>query len=335
MKANRVLRIIKRLRVDFLQDVRYYSVKLALFRTGETIFQSLRLRNVSYYFQMKKNAYVLKYLKDHYGYVFTKSVSEEDEKECFSSTFSQPIWVCWLDGIERAPLLVQKCVSSIKKNAGDHPVNMITQDNYTEFVTLPEYIIKKKEKELIGAAHFSDVLRICLLAQHGGIWIDATIYCKEKIPEDYFQNEFFTCKSEPSDIGCVSRNQWTTFFLGGTKGCVMFRVLRNFFFEYWKNENCAIDYLFFDDAIEVARECVPEINHLIEAVPYNNLERDCLIRRFADPWRNGCIDDLLVGTTILFKLGYREQQFLNEYTNNGEPTVYAAFLRDFQMGGTI
>lgn len=335
MRKNRVFRVIKRLSADFVQCIRYYSVKLALFRTGETIFQSLRLRNMSHYFQEKKNTYVLKYLKDHYGYGFIKSVSEGDEKENVSSTFNQPIWVCWLDGIGRAPLLVQKCVSSIKKNAGNHPVNMITQDNYTEFVTLPEYIIEKKEKGLIGTAHFSDVLRVCLLAQYGGIWLDATIYCKEKIPDNYFENDFFTCKSEPSDVGCVSRNQWTTFCLGGTKGCIMFRVLRNFFFEYWKKEDCAIDYLFFDDAIEVARECVPEINHLIEAVPYNNPKRDCLIQRFADPWKKGCVDDLLIGTTILFKLGYREKQFLNEFTNNGELTVYAAFLRDFEMGGTI
>lgn len=335
MREHRVFRVIKKISADFFQGIKYYSVKLALFCTGETIFQSLRLKNMSRYFQVKKTDYVLEYLKIRYGYVFTKSVNEENKGENATSTFGKPIWICWLDGIDQAPLLVQKCVSSIKKNAGNHPVNIITQDNYTEFVTLPKYIIEKKEKGMIGAAHFSDVLRVCLLAQYGGLWLDATIYCKEKIPEDYFENDFFTCKSEPCDVGCVSRNQWTTFCLGGTKGCIMFQVLRNFFFEYWKNEDCAIDYLFFDDAIEVARECVPEINHLIEAVSYNNLERDCLIQRFAAPWEKGCVDDLLVGTTIMFKLGYREKQFLNEFTNKGEPTVYAAFLRDFEMGGTI
>ena len=153
--------------------------------------------------------------------------------------------------------------------------------------------------------------------------------------DNYFESEFFTCKSEPSDIGGVSRNQWTTFCLGGSKYCSIFQVLRNFFFEYWKNEDCAIDYLFFDDAIEIAREYIPEINHLMETVPCNNLDRDRLIRRFADPWEKGCVDDLLKGTTILFKLGYREKQFLNKLTDKGEPTVYAAFLKDFEMGGTI
>ncbi|WP_173669181.1 capsular polysaccharide synthesis protein [Sharpea azabuensis] len=335
MGENRVLRVIKKISTDFIQDIKYYSVKLALLRTAETIFQTLRLKNVSRYFQTQKTAYVLEYLKIHYGYVFTKLVNVENKGDRETRIFDKPIWICWLDGIENAPLLVQKCVSSVKKNAGNHPVNIITKDNYTEFVTLPEYIIEKKEKGLIGAAHFSDVLRVCLLAQYGGLWLDATIYCKGNLPDKYFENDFFTCKSEPGVIGCISKNQWTTFCLGGTPNCIIFQVLRNFFFEYWKMEDCAIDYLFFDDAIEVARENLSEINYLIKAVPYNNTERDCLITRFADPWEKGCVDDLFAGNTILFKLGYREKQFLNEFTNKGEPTVYAAFLKDFEMGGTI
>ena len=333
MKENRGFRIIERLIVEWIRNVRHYSVKLAAFRTGEIIFQSLRLRKLLHYFQTKKDEYVVKYLRNRYGHVFIES--EKYKKEYVSNTFVQPIWVCWLDGIEHAPELVQKCISSIKKNAGNHPVHVITRDNYTKYVKLPDYIISKKEKGLIGAAHFSDILRICLLVQYGGIWLDATIYCRRKIPEEYFENEFFTCKSEPSDVGCISRNQWTTFCLGGTKDCIMFRALQKFFFQYWKNEECAIDYLFFDDAIEVARECVPEITRLIDAVPYNNIDRDCLILRFADPWKEGCVDDLFEGTTVLFKLGYREKQFLNKFTSKGEPTVYAAFLKNFEMGESI
>lgn len=330
MDENRVIRVIKKISVDFFQDRKYYSTKLALYRTGETLFQTIRLRTVSHYFQTKKTTYVLDYLKTKYGYVFTKKIIE-DKGDRETNISNKPIWICWLDGIENAPLLVQKCVSSIIKSAGDHPVKIITNDNYTEYITLPKYIIEKKEKGLIGGAHFSDILRVCLLAQYGGLWLDSTIYCKEELPNQYFEKEFFTCKSNPSDIGCVSRNEWTTFCLGGNKRCILFEVLKEFFFEYWKIEECAIDYLFFDDAIEIAREYLPEIDTLIKTVPNNNFDRDRLIMRFADPWKEGCIDDLITGSTVLFKLGYREKHFLNETTSKGEPTVYAAFLRDFNM----
>ena len=46
MGENRVLRVIKKISTDFIQDIKYYTVKLALLRTAETIFQTLRLKNV-------------------------------------------------------------------------------------------------------------------------------------------------------------------------------------------------------------------------------------------------------------------------------------------------
>ncbi len=332
---ERVFRFIKKIKTDFIQDVKCYSTKLALFRVGETIFQSLRLKKKARFFTCKKNSYVLAYLKKNYKFVFDKFKLEESPSKYTKDDSTLPIWVCWLDGIENAPLLVQKCVRSIKKNAGLHPVHLITKENYMEYVTLPEYIIQKTKNGLIGAAHFTDVLRICLLDQYGGLWLDATIYCKEKIPEEYFNKSFFTCKSKFSDVGCVSNNQWTTFCLGGEKKCIIFQALREFFYQYWMKENQAIDYLFFDDAIEIARECVPEINYLISSVPYNNINRDHLILRFADPWQKGYLDDLFDSSTILFKLGYREKIFLNEFTSDGKPTVYSAFLRGFEKEGDL
>lgn len=332
---EKVFHLIKKLRTDFVQDTKCYSTKLALLRIGETIFQSLRLKKQAHFFTNKKNDYVLEYLRENYKSVFDSFRFGESNSKLEKNDSVLPIWVCWLDGIENAPLLVQKCVSSIIENAGLHPVHLITKENYMEYVRLPEYIIQKTKKGLICAAHFTDVLRICLLYQYGGLWLDATIYCKDKIPEEYFNESFFTCKSKFSDIGCVSNNQWTTFCLGGKKNCIIFQALREFFYQYWMKENQAVDYLFFDSAIEIARECVPEISRLISSVPYNNINRDSLISRFADPWQKGYLDDLFDRSTILFKLGYREKVFLKEFTSDGKPTVYSVFLKGFEKEGDL
>lgn len=332
MKENRIFRTIKKLTKDFVKDLRYYTLPLAVFRFGETMFQSLRLRKLSRYFQSGKDNYVLGYINERYGYVFDTARNKKDVSKTIEDVSRLPIWLCWLDGIEQAPLLVQKCVHSIEANAENHPIYILTWDNYKEFVSIPEYIVCKVENGMMGAAHFSDILRVCLLYQYGGLWLDATIYCKNKIPEEYFRMKFFTCKSESSDIRCISKNQWTTFCLGGEKGNIIFSVLRDFFFQYWKEENQAIDYLFFDDAIEIAREHIPEVNRLLAVVPCNNIDRDKLILRFSDPWKDGCLDDLFKGNTVLFKLGYREKAYLNELTKGGEPTVYAAFVNDFKIG---
>ena len=45
-------------------------------------------------------------------------------------------------------------------------------------------IEEKFEKGKIGMAHFSDLLRISLLAKWGGMWIDSTALCTD---EDFFR----------------------------------------------------------------------------------------------------------------------------------------------------
>lgn len=329
MYYNKIIKTLKRIISTFFRDIRYFSVKLALLHFMENLLQVLHQKKMVKYYQCKKDKYVLNYLVQKYGSVFRRYCQYSDSGSEETTFKELPIWVCWLDGVEKAPLLVQKCVNSIQNHAGKHPVVVITRNNFQDYVDIPENILKKVHEKKIGSAHFSDILRVSLLAEHGGLWLDATIYCNKELPDSYFNEKFFTCKSQESDIGCVSKNRWTTFCLGGKKNCIVFLCLRDFFFSYWEKESQAIDYLFFDDAIEIARIIVPEVSRLIEQVPLNNLERDSLISRFADSWFPGCVDDLLQSDTVLFKLGYREKVYLMDKNDLGQPTVYNAFLHNF------
>lgn len=331
--VGKIQRTLRKLAGDFCQDIKCYSFSLAALRFLTTFFQIIRQKRLLTFLQRKKDQYVLNYLKSEFSEIF-RNYSERPNHEdnvLESGKENLPVWMCWLDGIENAPPLVQQCFRSIKKHAGKHPVTIITWENYFQYVDIPDYVIQKVQEGKIGFAHFSDILRVALIARYGGLWLDATIYCTGELPDEYFDTAFFTCKSPEQEIGCVSKNRWTTFCLGGRKNSPVFCCLRDFFFSYWEKENQAIDYLFFDDAIEVARECVPMIEQLINQVAINNIQRDRLIARFADPWRPGCVDDLLQGDTILFKLGYREAVYLKELTNSGQETVYWAFLHNFYL----
>lgn len=329
MSNNRVVRTLKKIVNDFYIDCKNFSILLALYRAGETFFSAARIKQVSRFFLNKKNKFILEYLEEKYGYIFDKYKNKQNYMKKNDS--KSPIWICWFDGIENAPPLVKRCVSSIKNSAGLHPVNLITWENVNEYVSLPDYIIEKVKNGMIGLAHFSDVLRVCLLAEYGGIWLDSTIYCNGILPDEYFNYSFFTCKSDERDIGCVSRNRWTTFCLGGFKGNIFFQVLKDFFYTYWKEENQAIDYLFFDDVIELARENIPIVSKMINDVPNNNLYRNELIARFDKVWKKDCLADIFQSDTKLFKLGYREKRYLNNKTIDGDLTVYYAFLKEFKI----
>ena len=85
------------------------------------------------------------------------------------------IWQCWLQGREAAPPLVKNCLDSVAR----------------DYVELPDFILRKRQAGIIGNAHFADVLRIYLLAKHGGYWIDATCLLTEPIPEEIRRTPFF------------------------------------------------------------------------------------------------------------------------------------------------
>ena len=58
-------------------------------------------------------------------------------------TYKEPIvsekrkvWICWLQGLDSAPYVVQRCVKSIKDNVTDREIVIITSDNYHEYTDL-------------------------------------------------------------------------------------------------------------------------------------------------------------------------------------------------------
>ena len=116
-------------------------------------------------------------LKLTYAY-FEKTYAAEELLLPSPSEISQDctrdIWWCWLQGLENAPAVVRACFHSLKKL--NRTIHIITADNFREYVSMPEYIVRKWKDGIIGNAHFADALRLELLTTRGGIWIDATVY---------------------------------------------------------------------------------------------------------------------------------------------------------------
>ena len=59
------------------------------------------------------------------------------------------IWFCWLQGLKEAPELVKVCYESLCKNITDREVVVLTNENLSLYVHLPEYIERKHEKDII------------------------------------------------------------------------------------------------------------------------------------------------------------------------------------------
>ena len=219
------------------------------------------------------------------------------------------IWVCWWNGIEKAPPIVKQCIKSIVKNSGAHKVIIISEDNYSDYISIPKDIYKRMKNGEMGLAHFADYLRVSLIEQYGGLWLDATIFCSETVAESYFRLPFFTLKSPYKESKYASKYQWVTFCLGGWKGNVFYSFMREAFEAYWSKNELAIDYLFFDYIILLARENCPYIKELMDQVPENTPHRDDLQAAM-----NACLPadsfkDVIKSDTSLYKLSWRESYY--------------------------
>ena len=56
-------------------------------------------------------------------------------------------------------------------------ITVIDERNWRDYVDLPDYVIRRRERRQIPSAHFTDLLRLELLIRYGGTWIDSTVLC--------------------------------------------------------------------------------------------------------------------------------------------------------------
>jgi glycosyltransferase involved in cell wall biosynthesis len=212
---------------------------------------------------------IKKYLICDYKSIINKYKNAQYNKNSDMNYNLLPIWICWWDGEDAMPELVKACFKSVCDNAGTHPVKLITKDNYHEFITVPDYIIEKASKGIISITHLSDILRMCLLHDYGGLWLDATIFVTSTIKSSFFEFDVATirnnsvCLHEP-------KYKWTSFFIGGQKGHLFFAYMRDMLLEYWNRTNVLIDYFLTDYCIIIAYDKISVIRNVINKIPYFN-----------------------------------------------------------------
>ncbi|MBR3654959.1 MAG: hypothetical protein IKN62_05980 [Elusimicrobia bacterium] len=161
---------------------------------------------------------------------------ELEKKDCKCGNY---IWTCWLQGEDNAPELVKKCFQSFRKNKPkDFEVKVITYDNLNNYLSLPEFIMEKHRKNIIGNAHFSDIIRVYLLKQYGGFWLDATCLLTSQLPRYIYNSDFFIYRS----VGKFAKTFINNCFIYSKQYNQLISKWEAAITEYWKNENFSLNY---------------------------------------------------------------------------------------------
>lgn len=196
--------------------------------------------------------------------IYESSCIEHKEDLNFSTKAigdkSQIIWQYWAQGYDKIPEVVSKCLKSVEEWKEDYILIRLNDNNLSEYINLPNYILEKKEKGIIPLAQFSDILRVCLLSVYGGVWLDATILLTGPIPKRYKEIDFFAYQRDPNEPNQKYWENAYAYYYGWSNGfkvnmlnavifankdSVVVKEIALLLLSYWKNNDRLPDYFFF------------------------------------------------------------------------------------------
>lgn len=218
---------------------------------------------------------------------------------------SKIIWWCWLQGEENAPKLCKKCLESIRKHFPDYKVIVVTNENMMKYVHIPDYVLEKFKKGYFSRTHFSDILRTLLLVEHGGIWIDSTVYCTGRnddilsLPIFVYQDWKFNRQQT-----CVC----SSWFISARKGDPILSTTRDLLFKYWKDHDFLDNYYLFHLFFHLATErCKEEWNNVPR---FSNLPPHYLQFELFDYYSSKRFDQIITASDF-HKLTYKDKRMIN------------------------
>lgn len=248
-------------------------------------------------------------------------------EHCYTPLITQPnpnpnkIWVCWLQGEENAPLLVKKCIASIRRYANNREVIVITNDNLAQYITFPDFIIKNKAKGRITNTHFSDIIRIYLLAQYGGTWIDATVYLTGPLPAFAQNTPLFCYKTSSSGTEPIKMSSW---FISAQPNHEIIVRTQQLITEYWKHNTWLCHYYLFHLLFSIAIDSRTNLKEQWTAIPYFNnsiphtLAAEITMPYYPERWKQ--IKQISSIHKLTYKLSQdayeRKDTFLQQILNN-------------------
>jgi hypothetical protein len=153
----------------------------------------------------------------------------------------ETIWQFWDNPAGKTtPKIVTASIESVKRFKGDFDHKLLDHSTIGNYSDLPGYVFDRLKNGKISYAHFSDLLRLNLLKNHGGIWMDATLYMTDFVPKYIIDRDFFVFLTGKLTHFPYSFMQ--NFFIRAQKGNFLCEAWYKMCVEYWKHETRRIDY---------------------------------------------------------------------------------------------
>jgi capsular polysaccharide synthesis protein/polysaccharide pyruvyl transferase len=150
---------------------------------------------------------------------------------------NKTIWTCWFQGRGVAPLLVQKCLRSWERKNPGWEFRCLDATSVERYVPVRQYI--DLDRQVMTAAGLSNIVRILLLREFGGVWADATLFCNRPLDEwlpSVMEEGFFAFAAPGPD------RPLSTWFLSAESNNDLISTWWQCTIDYWLNRSHSDDY---------------------------------------------------------------------------------------------
>lgn len=265
---------------------------------------------------IKKKDWLSRYIERNYTDIIQHY--KDDTVRNQTAVRSYRIWVFWAQGEEYMPDLVKCCYKNLLRQTQDSEVILLTTANLKQYLNLPDSVFNSLDKQKIGYTHLSDIIRNSLLAQYGGLWIDATVWITSDLPISTLKKlSFFSPKASKFN------SFWVSYLLGTNKeNSILFSFVRDMLIALCERETYWPDYLVQDFLIGYAFNNLPSVRETMISCPDNNPRRSDLWIRMnkvfdADEYK------MLAKDNWMFKLSYKSHL---KVSINGRMTYYGTMI---------
>lgn len=315
---NKALKLMQKLLLEFFALGRTYSWRYATYNLTWWVCFYIRTRftwSISKWALKKKTAWLDSYFD---GEIIDIEDLTEVQKHLTITEFK--LWVFWGQGEADMPPLIKACYRQLNKY--NENVCLVTYNNVRDYIDLPEIIYKKVRNGKLTWAHFSDIVRTSLLAKHGGLWLDATVWVSGKLPiNNILKMSFWSANSKlehgSHDVCFWTSGEWnwSTWCMSAnhTNSCLFHFLSKNM-----KNIACQYqvwpDYVFQDYLIHFACRHYISIKTDVEKMeihnPYRNTLSSLMNKEF-----DSIVYKTLTQSEFVHKLSFKTKLIENHKNN--------------------
>jgi len=205
------------------------------------------------------------YFARHYLHVTADLVQKE-----VAVTTPETIWQFWDNPLgQMTPAIVKASLESVAKFKVNFEHKVLDSSTMADYSDLPGYVLDKFRKGQIDHTHFSDLLRLNLLKNHGGIWLDATGYMTDSVPGYILDEDFFVFLT--GELTHFPYSFIQSCFIRAKKSSFLCEAWYQMAIAYWEKETKKLDYfqihLMFKALVEknrTAADLFEKMPHIIE-----------------------------------------------------------------------